>query len=171
MQALLVIDMINDFVKKGGALDCGERARRMVPFIRRTIEAFHKKRQLVLYVCDAHRPDDREFRQFPPHGIKGTEGAEIIADLPVGPEDILISKTRYSAFYKTNLDKALRENRVNEVHVVGVCTSICVMDTVGGLRNRDYPVVVYRFGVADFDRRAHLFSLRRMEKTYGAKVI
>jgi O-acetyl-ADP-ribose deacetylase (regulator of RNase III) len=56
MHALLVIDMINDFVKKDGALECGARARRIVPFVRRTIEAFHQRRQLVLFVCDSHRP-------------------------------------------------------------------------------------------------------------------
>jgi len=170
MKALLVIDMINDFVKKGGALDCGKSARRIVPFVRRTIEEFHRKGQPVLFVCDSHRPDDREFRQFPPHGIKGTEGARVIAKLPVGSKDILIPKTRYSAFTKTGLEKALRKHRVSEVHVVGVCTSICVMDTVGDLRDRDYPVVVYRAGVADFDPPAHRFALRRMEKTYGATI-
>jgi nicotinamidase-related amidase len=171
MQALLVIDMINDFVKKGGALDCGERARRIVPFVRRMIKSFHRRRQPVLFVCDSHRPDDREFQQFPPHGIKGTEGARVIAALPAGPKDVLIPKTRFSAFYETGLEKTLRKNGVDEVHVVGVCTSICVMDTVGDLRDRDYAVVVYRAGVADLDPRSHLFSLRRMEKTYGAKIV
>jgi len=170
MEALLIIDMINDFVKKGGALEC-KGARKMVPFIRCKIEAFHRKGQLVVFICDAHREDDLEFRVFPKHAVNGSEGSRIIAELPVGPEDPVIEKTRYSSFYKTSLEKALLKHRVDRVHVVGVCTSICVMDTVGDLRNRDYPVVVYRNGVADFDPEAHRFSLRRMEKTYGAKVV
>jgi nicotinamidase/pyrazinamidase len=171
MQALLVIDMINDFVRKGGALDCGDRARRMVPFVRRQIEEFHRRGQLVLFICDSHRPDDREFRIFRRHGVKGSEGARIIAALPVGPQDPIIPKTRFSSFYETALEKTLRTHQVDEAYVVGVCTSICVMDTVGDLRNRDYPVVVYRRGVADFDRAAHRYALRRMEKIYGAKVV
>ena len=44
------------------------------------------------------------------------------------------------------------------------------MDTVAELRNREYPVIVYRQGVADFDPEAHEFALKRMEKVYGAKI-
>jgi nicotinamidase/pyrazinamidase len=44
------------------------------------------------------------------------------------------------------------------------------MDTVGGLVNRDYKVKVPIKGVADFDPEAHRFSLKRMEKIYGANV-
>lgn len=171
MKALLVTDMLNDFIEKGRTLDCGDRAREIVPFIRRKVEEFRREKQLVVFVCDAHDPDDPEFRFFPPHGIKGTEGARVIASLPVGPKDIVIEKTRYSAFSGTNLKKIFRKHRVDQVHIVGVCTSICVMDTVRDLRDCDYPVVVYRDGVADFDPEAHRFSLARMEKIYGAKVI
>jgi nicotinamidase-related amidase len=171
MKALLVIDMLNDFVEKGGVLDCGDRAREIVPFVHRKIEQFRREKQLVVFVCDSHRPDDPEFQLFPRHSIKGTEGARIIAALPIGQKDIIIEKTRYSAFYNTDLEKTLRKHRVDQAHIVGVCTSICVMDTVGDLRDRDYPVIVYQDGVADFDPEAHRFSLRRMEKIYGAEVV
>ena len=170
MEALLVIDMINDFLKEDGALVCGD-ARKIVPFVRRKIEEFHRQGQLVVFICDAHREDDLEFRVFPRHSVKGTEGSRIISELPVGPGDPIVEKTRYSAFYNSTLEKTLLEHQIDRVNVVGVCTSICIMDTVGDLRNRDYPVVVYRDGVADFDPEAHLFSLRRMERTYGAKVV
>jgi nicotinamidase/pyrazinamidase len=171
MRALLVIDMLNDFVEKGGALDCGDRAREIVPFVHRKIEEFRREKQLVVFVCDSHRPDDPEFQLFPRHSIKGSEGARIIAALPIGQKDIIIEKTRYSAFTNTVLEKTLRKHRVDRVHIVGVCTSICVMDTVGDLRDRDYPVIVYQDGVADFDPEAHRFSLRRMEKIYGAEIV
>jgi nicotinamidase/pyrazinamidase len=60
---------------------------------------------------------------------------------------------------------------VEEVFLVGVCTSICVMETVAGLRNRDYPTFVFRKGVADFDQEAHNFALKRMEKILGAMIL
>jgi nicotinamidase-related amidase len=44
------------------------------------------------------------------------------------------------------------------------------MDTVGGLANRDYNIIVPRKGVADFDSEFHLFALRRMSRLYGAEV-
>jgi nicotinamidase/pyrazinamidase len=95
----------------------------------------------------------------------------ISAALRVGPKDIIVEKTSYSAFSKSNLEKVLRKHRVDQVHIVGVCTSICVMDTVGDLRDRDYPAIVHRDGVADFDPQAHDFSLHRMEKVYGAIIV
>ncbi|MDI6641914.1 MAG: isochorismatase family cysteine hydrolase, partial [Elusimicrobiota bacterium] len=119
---------------------------------------------------DAHKEDDLEFKIFPKHCIDGTKGAEIIEELRPKSEDIIVKKTRYSGFYNTNLSQILKENKVSEVELVGVCTSICVMDTAGELRNRDYKVIVYKDGVADFDPKAHSFALERMEKIYGCKV-
>jgi nicotinamidase/pyrazinamidase len=171
MKALLVIDMLKDFLNKDGALYCGDESRKIISFVKEKIEEFHKESGLVVFICDSHHPDDLEFKMFPPHCVAGTEGTEIIDELPVGKKDVVVKKTRYSAFYKTKLDKILKKRKVSEVYIVGVCTSICVMDTVGDLRNRDYPVFVFKNGVADFDQKAHQFSLERMEKTYGAKII
>jgi nicotinamidase-related amidase len=171
MKALLVIDMLKDFINPDGALYCGETSREIIPFIREKIVEFHKNGDLVIFLCDSHEEDDLEFKMFPKHSVRGSEGAQIIDELPVGKKDVVIQKTRYSSFYGTNLDVVLKESSISESHVVGVCTSICVMDTVGDLRNRDYTVIVYKKGVADFDPKAHTFSLERMEKTYGAEVV
>lgn len=171
MKALLVIDMLNDFINPDGALYCGETSREIIPFVREKIEEFHKNGDLVIFLCDSHKEDDLEFKMFPKHSVIGSEGAQIIDELPVDKKDVVIQKTRYSAFYGTNLDVVLKESSISEAHVVGVCTSICVMDTVGDLRNRDYRVIVYKKGVADFDPNAHTFSLERMEKIYGAEIV
>jgi nicotinamidase-related amidase len=171
MKALLVIDMLRDFMYPDGALYCGDEARKIIPFIKRKIDEFHERGDLVVFLRDAHKPDDLEFRIFRRHAVKGSEGGRIIDEMPVGPRDAVVDKTRYSAFYNTDLDRVLKEGHPDEVHVTGVCTSICVMDTVGDLRNRDYPVVVYQEGMADFDPEAHVFALQRMAKTYGAQVI
>jgi len=169
-EALLVIDMLKDFLYPTGKLYCGDTARGIIPFVRQKIEDFHKNNELVIFLCDSHRKDDKEFELFPPHCIEGTEGAELIDELPVGEKDPVVRKTRYSGFYGTDLANILERNGITKVEVVGVCTSICVMDTVGGLRNRDYQVKIYRDGVADIDPQFHSFSLRRMEKIYGAQI-
>jgi nicotinamidase-related amidase len=171
MKALFVIDMLKDFINKDGALYCGEPCRKIIPFVKEKIDEFHKNGSLVVFICDSHKEDDLEFKVFPKHGVAGTPGAKIIDELPVSKDDVIIKKTRYSSFFGTNLDDVLKEKSISEVHVVGVCTSICIMDTVGGLRDRDYKVIVYKDGTADFDERAYQFSVERMEKIYAAKVI
>lgn len=124
----------------------------------------------MVYLQDAHAPDDLEFEKFPRHCVAGTWGSQVIDDLAPLPAERVIPKTRYSGFYGTDLDAVLSADRPDAVEVVGVCTSICVMDTVGGLANRDYAIRVPRAGVADFDDQAHQFSLQRMQRLYGALV-
>lgn len=171
-KVLLVIDMLKDFIEPDGALTCGETARKIIPYVQKLITKIRNENGTIFYLTDAHEEDDLEFAIFPKHGVKGSRGAEIIDELDVKKDkDLIIEKTRYSGFYKTDLDKKLSEITPDEVHVVGVCTSICVMDTVSGLRDRDYNVFVHRHGVADFDPEAHTFSLKRMEKVLGAKII
>lgn len=167
MKALLVIDMLKDFIYPTGKLYCGKTVQKIIPVIKKKINQMRKK-GVVIFICDAHKENDLEFNLFPKHCVEGTIGAEIIDEFKIEKVDIIIKKNRYSGFYRTDLEKILKENKITEVGVMGVCTSICVMDTVGELRNRDYKVIVYKDGVADFDPEAHKFALKRMEKIYGA---
>jgi nicotinamidase/pyrazinamidase len=169
--ALIVADMLNDFLDPGGSLYVGPQAREIIPFVARKIAEFRRRGQVVIFVCDAHAPDDREFRFFPAHAVKGSWGARIIPELPPAPGDYQVEKTRYSAFAHTNLDDILRQAQVEAVHVVGVMTSICVLETVKELFDRDLPGLVYRDGVADSDPEAHTFALKQMQRVLGAKVI
>lgn len=169
-KALIIVDMLKDFLEPDGKLFCGEEARKIIPFVKEKLEAFRKDGLPIVFVMDNHAPDDAEFKMFPPHCVAGTEGAQVIDELAPAPGEHLVKKTRYSGFYNTDLDGLLKREGVVEAHVVGVCTSICVMFTVADLRNRDYEVVVYRGGVADFDPDAHRFALKHMEKILGARV-
>lgn len=170
-KTLIIVDMLNDFIDPKGALYCGETAQAIVPLIKQRLDAFRRAGNPVVFLQDAHEPDDKEFTKFPPHCIAGTWGAENIAALEPRAGEHVIAKTRYSGFYGTSLDQLLSELQPLWVDVAGVCTSICVMDTVGGLVNRDYSVRVPRDEVADFDLQAHAHALERMGKIYGAEII
>ncbi len=169
--ALLVTDMLNDFIDPTVALYVVPAGREIIPFIQKKLEEARAMGNPVIFVCDAHAPDDREFRLFGPHAVKGTWGAEIIPELAVQPGDYRLEKTRYSCFYGTDLEDILRREQVDQVAVVGVCTSICVMEAVRDLADRGFATVVYRDGVADFDPEAHAFALKRMERVLGAKIL
>ena len=79
-------------------------------------------------------PLDREFEYFAPHAVKGSRSSPC-------SRDYRLDKTRYTAFYNTNLEESKQE-QVARVEVVGVCTSICVMETVKELFDRDLPTLV-----------------------------
>ena len=169
--ALIVADMLNDFLDPRGALYVGPQAREIIPFVAQKIAEFRAQGRVVIFVCDAHAPDDREFNYFPAHAVKGSWGGEIIPELPPAPGDYRVEKTRFSAFARTNLDDILKQEQVTEVHVVGVMTSICVLEAVKELFDRDLPALVYRPGVADPDPEAHAFALKQMQRVFGAKVV
>lgn len=169
-KALLVIDMLNDFVKPDGALYIGEAAQRVAKEVEAIIDKARREGMPVIYICDNHRADDAEFNMFKPHCVKGTKGAEIVEELAPQPGDYIIPKRRYSAFFGTDLDATLREMGVSELVLVGVCTNICVLYTAADARMLNYDVTVVRNAVASFSQEAHEFALKEMESTLGVKV-
>ena len=169
--ALMVADMLIDFIDPQGTLYVGPTGRQIIPFVAQKIEETRRQGGVVIFVCDAHAKDDREFKYFAPHAVKGSWGSQVIPELPRQPGDIRVDKTRYSAFAGTDLDEILQKEEVEQVAVVGVCTSICVMETVKELFDRDIPALVYREGVADFDPEAHAFALKHIERIFGAQVV
>ena len=170
-QAVLIIDMVNDFVSPDGVLYCGEAAQKIIPYIRKLIETKRKEKAVIIYITDQHEPQDREFERFPPHCIKGTKGAEIVPELSPTPKDYIVPKQHFSAFFNTNLEQILKKEGITQVHIVGVCTSICIMETASDLCERDYEIYIHEKGVADFDKNAHNFALERMKRLFGARVI
>jgi nicotinamidase-related amidase len=170
-RALLVIDMIEDFVHEGGALYCGPSMAHIVPVIKGELERARSSGELVVYLKDDHLPDDAEFAQFPPHAIAGTKGAEIVPELAPRSGDIVVPKRRYSGFFGTDLDITLRERDVDTLRLVGDCTNICVLYTAADARNLGYAVEVVRDGVTSFDLEAHADALRELEKTLGATIL
>ena len=168
--ALIVTDMINDFIDPQGALSVGPAGRAIIPFVAQKGVATRAGGGVVIFVCDAHAPDDREFGHFKPHAVAGTWGSEIIPEIPSQSGDYREDKTRYSALHNTGLEDTLRREGVSRTELVGVCTSICVMFTAISLLDREFPCRVYRDGVADFDRQAHLFALKHMQML-GVEVV
>ena len=168
--AVIIEDMLRAFLEEGYSLYCGQEARKIIPNVRRLLRDLKAEGAAIIYLTDAHEPDDKEFQMFPPHAVKGTKGAEIIPELSDYP-GIVVPKQSYSSFYDTDLDDVLAEIQPDEVIVVGVCTDICVMYAVADLRNRGYPVTVYADCVASFDQAAHAFALKHIENVLGAKVI
>lgn len=171
MKALLVIDMLKDFIDEGGALETGEVGREIVSFVKNKIKEYRAQEYPIIYVCDNHETDDKEFDMFPVHCVKDTKGSQIIKELEPQKEDRIIYKRRYSAFYGTDLDLYLREKGIREISLVGVCTNICVLYTSADARNISYGVNVYKDGVASFDSEAHEFALKEMGTTLGCNVV
>lgn len=171
-EALLIIDMLNDFVLEGAPLEVPDN-RKAIPAIRREIDAAHKEGRPVIYVCDAHAPDDPEFSKFgwPPHAVQGTEGAEVVDELRPESGDEVVEKTTYSAFYGTRLEELLKSRGVDAVRLTGCVTHICIMIAALEAGLRGYEVSAVVDGIAGLAQDDHEAGLRIMKNVAGAKLI
>ncbi len=170
-EALLIIDMLNDFVSEGAPLEVPD-AKKVVPAIKKEIENAKKEGKPVIYICDAHDPDDKEFSKFgwPPHAVKGSKGARIIDELKPREGDIVIEKTTYSGFYNTGLDETLKKLGIASVRLAGCVTHICIMFTASDAVLRDYKVTVVENGVAGLAKEDHEAGLRIMKNVLGVRI-
>jgi nicotinamidase-related amidase len=171
-EALLVIDMLKDFVLEGAPLEVPE-TRKVIPAIKKEIEKAKSSGRKVIYVCDAHDRDDKEFSKFgwPAHSVKGSTGAQVVDELSPGPEDIVIEKTTYSSFYKTSLEETLKKLGVESLRLTGCVTHICILFAASEAVLRDYGVTVVEEGVAGLAKEDHDAALRIMKNVLGAEIV
>lgn len=169
--ALIITDMLHDFIDPEGALFCGPHCRQIIAPIAGLLQQHRDMGSLIVFVQDCHAPDDKEFALFAPHCLAGEKGSQIIPELAPRAQEKVLPKTRYSAFFGTDLEDILLDKQVRQVHLCGVCTSICVMETCSDLSARDYRVVLHTNAVSDFDIEAHDFAIKRMQNILGAELV
>lgn len=174
-RVLMVVDMLHDFINPEGPLYCGGQAQKIVPFVVRKVKEFVDAKLPIIFIMDAHDPEDLEFNRFPVHCVYGSPGAQLIKEIADQIEEysfaMKVHKSRFSGFFRTNLNVILRDLEPEQIEVVGVCTNICVLYTVEELVNRDYRVTVFRDGVSSFDQEAHTWALKQMETVLGAEIV
>lgn len=180
-RALINIDYTYDFVAEDGKLTCGVPGQALEESIAKLTEEFIDAGDFVAFGIDAHEEGDTyhpESKLFPPHNINGTSGKDLygkVKDVYDNNKDkdhvFYFDKTRYSAFTGTNLELKLRERQIEEVHLVGVCTDICILHTAIDAYNKGFKIVVHESGVASFNEGAHKWALEHFKNTLGAKVV
>lgn len=178
-KALLVVDYTVDFVAEDGALTCGDPGIALEDYIVHLTEDYLKQQLPVFVINDLHELNDPyhpESKLFPPHNIRGTEGRHLYGKLhdlynEHSNDIIWMDKTRYSAFAGTNLDIQLRARGITEIHLMGVCTDICILHTAVDAYNLGYTIVVHEDGVASFNAAGHDWALSHFQNTLGATVV
>jgi nicotinamidase-related amidase len=160
---LLIIDMLVDFLDPWPQAD---RAR-LVATIQSLAQAFHAAGRPIIWVRQELEPDlsdaSLEMRRKNIRiTIKGTQGCKIVPELTPHPDDLHVIKTRYSAFFGTQLDKLILASAVDTVVLAGVNTHACVRTTAIDAYQRDLDVIIAREAVGSYDRDHEAMSLRYM---------
>jgi nicotinamidase/pyrazinamidase len=137
---VIVVDMLNGFLKEGKLAN--QDARRIIPNIVDLLQRKKEEGWKIIFLADNHKKDDLEFLIFPEHCVEGTEETAVIIELSKFVAYNYVPKTRYSGFFKTNLDEILEDEGPQEIIVVGIYADICVLYTTADLRNRNYKVTI-----------------------------
>jgi ureidoacrylate peracid hydrolase len=160
--ALLVIDMQYFFLDPASpSYTCGGPA--ILPRLQKVIQAFRQANRPVIYTRHVHHPDhlDAGIMAWWWEGMckEGSPESEIHRDIAPMPNEKVIFKHRYSAFYNTDLETVLRSLKVEEIVVAGILTNMCCESTARDAYYRDYRVFFLADGTGSVTEEMHLASL------------
>src|SRR5947199_8306439 len=123
--AMIVVDMQNDFVASGAAMET-PAARRVVPQLAEALRICREAGVKIIYTAHVHRRDGSDMGLFddmhPPIAnrdalVDGTPGVGIYTELAPATGEHVIKKHRYSGFFGADLDVILLELGGGTVHI------------------------------------------------------
>ncbi|KAJ0515173.1 putative N-carbamoylsarcosine amidase [Helianthus annuus] len=147
--ALLVIDMQNDFLLADSSIRVAGGLA-ILPNVIKAVEDARRRGFLVVWVVREHDPLGRDVELFRRHFYaegkpkptsKGSKGAELVDGLVIKQEDYKVVKTRFSAFFATQLHSVLQGAGIDSLVAVGVQTPNCIRQTVFDAVALDYKSV------------------------------
>lgn len=166
--AILVVDMLNDFVT--GALKC-DRGLAIVPKTAALLRGARAKGVPVIFCNDAHlKGIDHELKLWGDHAIAGTEGAQVIPELEQCASDYVVPKRRYSGFFHTDLDLLLRELGVDTVIMTGLHAHMCVRHTSADAYQLGYNIIVASDATDSFTEEDYRYGIKYLKEVYGAEI-
>jgi bifunctional isochorismate lyase / aryl carrier protein len=154
--ALLVIDMQRHFLDG----QMVPSAPAIIPNINRLIQAFHRANRPVIFTRHLNRKEDAGMMEHWWDGLISPDDPNSMLDERVNlGSSVVINKTQYGAFYKTELEEMLRKDGVTQVVVCGVVTHLCCETTARCAFLRGFSVVFPPDATASYNRQLHLASL------------
>lgn len=191
--AIVVVDMQNAFASKGGMLDLAgvylADAPRIVRTVRTLLDAARRAGVLIVFVRMAYKPDLTDaggarspncYKEFALRLLakrpdlkgkilteEGWDGA-VVDDLAPRPEELVITKTRYSGFAGTTLDAQLRVRSIQYLFFTGLTTNVCVESTLRDAFFLDYwPILVPDATLPAGDEKILAATVFNVESFFG----
>ena len=182
--ALLIVDMQNDFVRRGAPLE--------VPDARATIPQHHEllafcretnipiiytkfiagpKRTLMWEWSPQLEPPiwacQRAYRRRYDDIGKELNCTDIVDEIYPAPSDYIVEKYGYGAFSHTNLDDILRSLHVESLVVTGTVTQICVEETAREAFHHGYRTTIVSDAVSSYVPDLHASTLKSFALKFG----
>ena len=183
--ALVVVDLQNDFCHPRGVVagrgDSTSAVADVMPNVHRLVEAARLDGVLVVFVRTEHSAatDSPAWASRPsvlraaaagighvPPCAKGTWGAEFFEVRP-GPDDVVVTKFRYSGFLHTSLELRLRTLGIEHLYFCGTQTNVCVTTNAIDALQRDFRPELVADASVTVRRESHDSAVREFADHVG----
>jgi ureidoacrylate peracid hydrolase len=183
--AHVVVDLQVGFMEPGGLVEV-PIARDIVPQVNALARALRAAGGINAFIRFTADPDEAQwwgpmydpmpedyrrmfFREF---GVGGHAHA-LWSELDVAPDDLIVDKTRFSAFIPgtCELDAKLKARGIDTLIVTGTVTNCCCESTVRDAMQMGYKVLFVQDGNASFDDDAHNATLANLAGLFFAEVV
>lgn len=160
--ALLVIDMQRFFLDPASpTFTCGGPV--IIPTLRKLIQFFRAANLPVIFTQHVHHPNDLDagIMKWWWQGmcLEGSPESLISDEIAPLPDEKIILKHRYSAFYNTDLETVLRCLNIKNLIISGIMTNMCCESTARDAYYRDYQVFFLADATGSINEEMHLASL------------
>jgi len=171
MRALIVVDLQRWFLEVGS----DEKLANVSVLIKKTnelIRHFEAKGLPIIKIQTVHKADRSTWNLWALENntgrlIEGTREAEYSPDIYSAKNEILITKTRLSAFLRTNLEEKLREMSCTEVVICGYSTDNCVGQTAIDAYEHDFKVILAGEAILGTQIKYGKLMLDSLERRFG----
>ena len=179
--ALLVVDMQNYFVKPGFQAEV-PAARGIVPAINRAAQAMRAHGGTVAWVQTSSEGAEASWTWIHRHIYTRQRSARRLAELAPGgegfalwhelealPQDLRITKRRFSAFIQgsSDLEHQLRARGVDTVLVAGTATNVCCSSTAQDATMLDFRTAMLADANAALTPELHVETLKNFMLFFG----
>lgn len=159
--ALIIIDMLNDFFKEAPMKN---QKSVLSEKINGLIKIVERKNIPIIFIRQEFKKDLSDAFLFmkkrnEKNTIKGTKGAQILSEINKNKNDIIITKKRFSSFYKTRLDSLLKINKINSLIIAGIFTHSCIRQTTIDAYQRDFNIILAKECIDSWDKKHHKITL------------
>jgi nicotinamidase-related amidase len=167
--ALLVVDVINDFEHEDGDRLLASFRERLAAMTK-AIAAARTAGVPVVYVNDERGRWDSNAPALVQAVLDSEHGSEVASELVPESGDHFLLKHRYSAFDHTALDLLMEDLRVARIVLIGAATEGCIVQTAIDARECGLKATILIDACATTDHELEATALKYAEQVVGARI-
>ncbi len=168
--ALLIVDMVDDFVYKDGMMYVSGAAD-IVPAIKRMSDEARSAKSPVIYICDSYAASDTDSGTWSRQLQDRSPGTEIVPQLSPAPSDFVVRKHQYASPFSADLDMLLKELAITRLVLTGTTVDVCIYFIARDAHRKGYQIIVPRECVVALSENDEEATLKQMEQIFDAEIV